>query len=97
MNLRPLADRVIVRASSKEEKTASGIILPDTIDKERPEQGEVIAVGPGRRLDSGERAAPDVKVGDTVVFKKYAPDEIKIENEEYLVLSESDIMAVLEK
>jgi chaperonin GroES len=96
MNLRPLADRVIVRASSKEEKTASGIILPDTVDKERPEQGEVIAVGPGRKLDSGERAALDLKVGDTVVFKKYSPDEIKIDGEEYLVLSESDIMAVIE-
>lgn len=96
MNLRPLADRVIVRASSKEEKTASGIILPDTVDKERPEQGEVIAVGPGRLLDTGARATLDVKVGDTIVFKKYAPDEVKIGDDEYLVVSESDIMAVIE-
>ncbi len=96
MNLRPLADRVIVRASSKEEKTASGIILPDTVDKERPEQGEVIAVGPGKLSDSGTRVAMDIKVGDTVVFKKYAPDEVKIGDDEYLVLSESDIMAVID-
>jgi len=97
MNLRPLGDRVILRASSKEEKTESGIILPDTVDKERPEQGEVVAVGPGRLQDNGERAAMDVNVGDTVVFKKYAPDEIKDGDDEYLVLSESDIMAVIEK
>lgn len=96
MNLRPLGDRVIVRASTKEEKTASGIILPDTVDKERPEQGEVIAVGPGR-MESGERVPMEVNVGDIVVFKKYAPDEVKIGDEEFLVLSESDIMAVTEK
>ncbi len=95
MNLRPLADRVIVRASSKEEKTASGIILPDTVDKERPEQGEVIAVGPGKYSEAGMRVAMDIKVGDTVVFKKYAPDEVKIGDEEYLVVAESDIMAVI--
>jgi chaperonin GroES len=86
----------VVKASSKEEVTASGIILPDTVDKERPEQGEVIAVGPGRLMDNGQRAAMSVKVGDKVVFKKYSPDEIKIEEKEYLVLSESDVMAILE-
>lgn len=96
MQLRPLHDRLVVKASSKEEVTASGIILPDTVDKERPEQGEVIAVGPGRLLDNGQRAAMSVKVGDKVVFKKYSPDEIKIEEKEYLVLSESDVMAVIE-
>lgn len=96
MQLRPLHDRLVVKASSKEEVTASGIILPDTVDKERPEQGEVIAVGPGRLMDNGQRAAMGVKVGDKVVFKKYSPDEIKIEDKEYLVLSESDVMAVLE-
>jgi len=84
-----------VRASSKEEKTASGIILPDTVDKERPEQGEVIAVGPGKYSEAGMRVAMDIKVGDTVVFKKYAPDEVKIGDEEYLVVAESDIMAVI--
>lgn len=96
MQLRPLHDRLVVKASSKEEVTASGIILPDTVDKERPEQGEVIAVGPGRLMDNGQRAAMSVKVGDKVVFKKYSPDEIKIEEKEYLVLSESDVMAVIE-
>lgn len=96
MQLRPLHDRLVVKASSKEEVTASGIILPDTVDKERPEQGEVIAVGPGRLMDNGQRAAMSVKVGDKVVFKKYSPDEIKIEDKEYLVLSESDVMAVIE-
>ena len=96
MQLRPLGDRVIVKASSKEEMTKSGIILPDTVDKERPEQGTVISVGPGKMLDSGSRAPMNVKVGDKIVFKKYSPDEVKLENEEFLVIAESDIMAVIE-
>lgn len=96
MNLRPLNDRLVVKPLSKEEVTASGIILPDTVEKERPEQGEVIAVGPGRPLDNGSRAEMSVKVGDKVVFKKYSPDEVKVEDEEYLVISESDILAVIE-
>jgi chaperonin GroES len=96
MNVRPLGDRVIVKPLSKEEVTASGIIIPDTVDKERPEQGEVLAVGPGRRMENGERATMDLKVGDKIVFKKYSPDEIEIDKEELLVISESDVMAVLE-
>lgn len=96
MTLRPLGDRVIVKPAAKEEMTKAGIILPDTVDKERPEQGEIIAVGPGRMLDNGNRAAMSLKVGDKIVFKKYSPDEVKLGNEEYLVLSESDIMAVIE-
>ena len=96
MQLRPLGDRVIVKATSKEEMTKSGIILPDTVDKERPEQGAVMAIGPGRLLENGTRAPMSVKVGDKIVFKKYSPDEVKIDKEEYLVLSESDIMAVIE-
>ncbi len=96
MNLQPLNDRLIVKALPKEEVTKSGIILPDTVDKERPEQGEVIAVGPGKLKDNGERVPMSVKVGDKVIFKKYAPDEVKLDNEEYLVLSEYDILAVLE-
>jgi len=96
MNVRPLSDRVIVKPLSKEQSTASGIIIPDTVDKERPEQGEVIAVGPGRRMDNGSRAGMDLKVGDKIVFKKYSPDEIKVGDEEVLVISESDVMAVLE-
>lgn len=97
MKLVPLHDHVIVRAlDSKEEATAAGIILPDTASKERPQQGEVIAVGPGKLLESGTRAPMAVGVGDRVVFKKYAPDEVKVEREEYLVISESDIMALIQ-
>ncbi len=96
MQLRPLSDKVIVKALPKEEMTKAGIILPETVDKERPEQGEVIAVGPGKLLDNGNRAAMSVKVGDKVVFKKYSPDEVKLGDVEYLVIAESDVMAVIE-
>ncbi len=96
MNLRPLSDKVIVTASTKEEKTASGLVLPDTASKERPEQGTVIAVGPGRFDEDGERMPMSVKVGDKVMFKKYSPDEVKVDGKDYLVLSESDIIAVIE-
>lgn len=95
MTLKPLADRVIVKAITQEEKTASGIILPDTVDKEKPEQGEVIAVGPGKLLENGQRAGMEVSVGDKVVFTKYGPHEVKIDEQEYLILSESDIMAIV--
>lgn len=96
MKIRPLGDRLVIKPVSKEEKTASGILLPDTADKERPEQGTVVAIGPGRRLDNGSVAEVSVKVGDVVMFKKYSPDEIKIDGVEYFVLSESDILAVIE-
>lgn len=96
MKLRPLGDRVIVKPTAKEEMTKTGILLPDTADKERPEQGEVIAVGPGKMLENGTRAAMSLNVGDKIVFKKYSPDEVKVENEEYLVIAESDVMAVIE-
>lgn len=95
-NIRPLGDRVIVKPLNAEEVTASGIVLPDTVDKEKPEQGEVIAVGPGKRLDSGEIAPMSVKVGDKVVFRKYSPDEIKIGKEEVLVIGEGDIVGIIE-
>lgn len=95
MKLRPLGDRLIVSAASKEEKTASGLVLPET-SSERPEQGTVIAAGPGRLNDKGERVAMSVNVGDKVMFKKYSPDEIKLDGQDYLVLSESDILAVIE-
>ena len=94
--LRPLGDKIIVKPAAKEEMTKAGIIIPDTVDKERPEQGEVISVGPGRVLENGNLSPMNVKVGDKVVFKKYAPDEVKLDDEEYLVLSESDVMAVIE-
>lgn len=96
MKLKPLNDHVIVKAISENEVTKSGIVLPDTIDKEKPEKGEVVAVGQGKLLDNGQRAMMSVKIGDKVMFKKYSPDEIKIDGEEYLIISESDILAVLE-
>jgi len=96
MNIKPLGDRGVIKPLGEEEVTASGIVLPDTAEKEKPEQGEVIAVGPGKRLDSGEIAPMSVKVGDKVVFRKYSPDEITIDREEVLVVSESDIVGIIE-
>jgi len=93
--LKPLGDHLIVKPSSKEEKTKSGIFLPDT-SKEKPEQGEVIAVGPGKILENGLRALMSVKVGDKVLFTKYSPNEIKLDENEYLVLTESDVLAIIE-
>lgn len=92
----PLNDKIIVKAISDEKTTESGIVLPDTVDKERPEQGKVIAVGPGKMLDNGQRQQIAVKVGQKVLFTKYAPNEIKIDEKEYLVISESDILAIIE-
>ncbi|MCF7860008.1 co-chaperone GroES [Patescibacteria group bacterium] len=96
MKLKPLSNHVIVKAAVQEEMTKSGIVLPGTADKERPEKGEIIAVGPGKIMDNGQLSSMSVKVGDQVVFKKYSPDEIKIEGEDYLILSEDDIIAVIE-
>ena len=95
--LRPLGDRVIVKPLAREEKTKAGIYLPDTASKEKPMEGTVIAVGPGRLMDDGRRTPIDVKAGDRIVFAKYAGTEFKTENdEEYLIISEKDIMAVIE-
>ena len=96
MNLKPLHDNVVVKAIGEEEITKAGIVLPDTAEKEKQEQGEVIAVGPGKLLENGQRAPMSVSVGNKVLFKKYSPDEIKLDGEEYLVISESDIIAVIE-
>ncbi len=96
MNLRPLGDRVVVKPLTQDEVTKSGIILPETVDKDRPERGEVIAIGPGKVLDNGAFAPMGVKVGEKIVFKKYSPDEVKIDNVEYLLVAESDIMAIIE-
>lgn len=96
MQLRPLGDRVIVKPIDEKETNTAGIILPDTIDKEKPERGEVIAVGPGRMTDAGTVAPMSVKVGQKVVFKKYSPDEVEIDGVDYLILSETDLMAVIE-
>jgi len=94
MKLKPLGDRLIVRAVEEEATTAGGILLPDTA-KEKPQQGEVLAVGPGRILDSGERVIPDVKTGERVLFAKYSGTEFKLEQDELLILRESDILAIV--
>ncbi|HHY39242.1 MAG TPA: co-chaperone GroES [Clostridia bacterium] len=91
--IKPLADRVVVKPRQTEEVTKGGIVLPDTA-KDKPQEGEVVAVGPGRLLDNGTRVAPEVKEKDIVVFSKYSGTEIKIDGEEYLILRESDILAV---
>lgn len=94
-NLKPLGDRVVVRPTEQEQTTASGLVLPETA-KEKPQQGVVIAAGPGRRDDDGKRIAMDVAVGDSVLYAKYAGTEIKINNEKLLILKESDILAIVE-
>ena len=94
--VKPLGDRVIIRVLEKEEKTKSGIFLPDTA-KEKPSEGEVIAVGAGKVYDNGQRVAPEVAVGDKVMFSKYAGTEVKIDGVDHLVISERDILAILEK
>ena len=93
--LRPLGDRVVVRPMAREEMTKSGIVLPDTV-KEKPQEGEIIAAGPGRLDDDGEREPLDVKVGDKVLYAKYAGTEFKVDDEELLIVSQKDILAVVE-
>ena len=95
MNLRPLNDRVIVKRVEAERTTASGIVLPDSAG-EKPDQGEVLAVGPGKRDDNGKAIALDVKVGDRVLFGKYAGQSVKVDGQEVLVMREEDIMGVVE-
>jgi chaperonin GroES len=92
--LKPLGDRVVVKPLQKEEVTKSGIVLPDTA-KEKPQEGEIISVGPGRVLDNGTRQALEVKKGDRVLYAKYAGTEFKIDEDEYLVLRESDLLAIV--
>lgn len=96
MNLKPLHANVIVKALADETITKSGIVIPDTVSKEKPEKGEVVAVGTGRILDNGQAAPMSVKPGDKVMFKKYSPDAIKVDGEEYLVIKEQDIMLIIE-
>ncbi len=96
MKLKPLGDHVIVKPITEDDVTKAGIVLPDTVDKEKPEKGEVMAIGPGKLLDNGQLAKLTVKVGDKVMFKKYSPDEIKVDGEEYLIISEGDILGILE-
>src|SRR5579875_2721859 len=92
--IRPVGDRVVVKPAAREEVTKSGIVIPDTA-KEKPQEGTVVAVGSGRLLDNGERAALEVREGDRVLFAKYSGTEFKLDGEEYLVLKESDILAVI--
>ena len=96
VKLQPMGDRLVVKPLQSEEKTKSGIYLPDTA-KEKPQEGNVIAVGPGRMTDEGKRIAPDVEVGDIVLYTKYGGSEIKIDGEEFIIMRESDILAKKKK
>ena len=95
MNIKPLSDHVLIEPIKEEEKTKSGILLPDTVEKERPEQGKVIAVGPGKNI-SGKIVPLEVKPGDKVIFTKYGPSEIKVDGKEYLIAKEEDILAIID-
>ncbi len=93
--IKPLGDRVVIKVLEKEEKTKSGIVLPDTA-KEKPQEGKIVAVGTGKVLENGTRVALDVKEGDKVIFSKYAGTEVKIDGQDYLILSERDVLAIVE-
>ena len=97
INIKPLEDRIVVRPMAAEQVTASGLVIPDTATKEKPQEAEVIAVGPGRVDDNGKRIPVDVAVGDMVIFSKYGGTELKYAGEEYLVLSARDVLAVIVK
>ncbi|MCR6109447.1 co-chaperone GroES [Bacillus sp. A301a_S52] len=92
--LKPLGDRIVIELVEQEEKTASGIVLPDSA-KEKPQEGKIVAVGSGEVKDNGERVALEVKEGDSVIFSKYAGTEVKYEGKEYLILRESDVLAII--
>ena len=96
MNFKPLSNHVFLEAVEEEKITKSGIVLPETVEKEKPIKGKVVAAGPGKLKEKGERTPMSVKVGDMVLFKKYGPDEIEIEEKKYLVGDEEDILAILE-
>ena len=94
MNLKPLGDRLVVEPTEQEETTSFGIVIPDSA-KEKPQQGKVVAAGPGRRDDDGDRITMDVSVGDTILYAKYAGTEVKIEGKKVLILKESDVLAIV--
>ncbi len=96
LNLKPLDDRVVVKQGEAEERTAGGIVLPDTA-KEKPQRGNVVAVGPGKMLDSGNRGTLSVKVGDEVFYAKYSGSDVEVNGDKYVILRENDILAVIEK
>ena len=96
MKIQPLSDHILIEPMKQEEKTKSGILLPETAEKERPEQGKILAVGPGRKTDDGKIIPIGVKAGDKVLFTKYGPNEIKVDDKEYLIAKEEDILAIIE-
>ena len=96
MTIKPLSDYILIEPIKEEEKTKTGILLPQTAEKERPEQGKVVAVGPGKRNEEGKVFPVSVKVGQKVLFTKYGPNEIKVDDKEYLIAKEEDILAILE-
>jgi len=96
MNIKPLSDHILIEPVKEEEKTKAGIFLPETASKEKSEEGKVIAVGPGKKTDDGKIVPVSVRVGDKVLFQKYGPSEIKVEGKEYLIATESDILAIIE-
>lgn len=96
MNIKPLSNHILIEPVERKERTKAGILLPETAEKERPEQGKVIAVGPGRKTNSGKIVPLDIKRGDVVLFTKYSPNEIKVDNKEYLIAKEEDILAIIE-
>ena len=96
MKIKPLSDHVLIEPAKEEEKTKTGILLPETAEKERPGEGKVIAVGPGRITEEGKLIPVSVKPGQKVLFKKYGPDEIKVDDKEYLIAKEEDILAIIE-
>ncbi len=96
MTIKPLSDHILIEPIKEEEKTKAGIFLPDTASKEKSEEGKVIAVGPGKKTEDGKIMMMSVKPGDKVLFTKYGPNEIKIDNKEYLIATESDILAIIE-
>lgn len=95
MKISPLADHVVIEPIEEDETSASGIVIPDTASKDKPQKGKVLAVGPGKLGDDNERVKPEVKAGDTVLFTKYGPTEVKLDGKEVLIASESDILATL--
>lgn len=95
MTLQPVSNHIILKAKAAESVTASGIIIPDTVDKDRPEQAEVVAVGPGKMLESGQLDPVGVEVGQTVLFRKFTPDEVELDGEKYLIVRAQDIIAII--
>jgi len=93
--IQPLGGNILVEPVSEESKTAAGIVLPDTVNKEKPQKGKIVALGTGKVTDDGKKLPFNVKVGDIVIFKKYSPDELEIEDKEYLIMTEEDLLAIV--